>query len=329
MISVLLPYRNARATIGEAIGSVLRELGGDDELVAIDDGSTDGSGRIVGSMHDARIRRLETAGIGVARALAVGLDAARGEILGRMDADDVSLAGRFAAEREMLEGDPSLGAVGVQIEVFGVESEGMRAYVAWQNALVSAEDHARAIYVESPLCHPATMIRRSALEAVGGFRDTSWPEDWDLWMRMHRGGFGLAKVPRVLFRWRRSPTTVTSRDPRCAPDRLLAARAFHLAAELGDRSFAIWGAGRAGRRLARELETHGRRVTFFGDIDPRKIGKTSRGAPIVEAEAAMKRARDEQAYFVVSVATPGARDIVRSRLDRAGFVERRDYVCAS
>jgi glycosyltransferase involved in cell wall biosynthesis len=322
MISVLLPFRDAAATLGEAAESVLRDLGEDDEIVAIDDGSTDGS---ADHLQDARIRVVGSRGAGIAAALATGLETARGDLVARMDADDVSLPGRFAAQRELLDGDASLGAVGVRIEVFGVESEGMRAYVDWQNALVTAEDHARAIYVESPLCHPSTMMRREALITAGGFTDPPWPEDWDLWMRMHRAGFGLAKVPRVLFRWRRSPSSVTSRDPRCAPDRLLAARAFHLAAELGDRRFAIWGAGRAGRRLARELESHGRHASFFADIDPRKIGRTSRGVPIIDAEDAMK----EKTFLVVAVATPGARDIVRGRLERAGFVERRDYVCAS
>ncbi len=326
MISVLLPYRDAAATIAEALASVLADLAPDDEVVAIDDGSRDRSRAIVESVRDTRIRTLESGGIGVAGALAAGLEAARGELVGRMDADDVSLAGRFAAERALLEADASLGAVGVQVEVFGAESETMRAYVAWQNALVAAEDHARAIFVEAPLCHPTALVRREALARAGGFRDPPWPEDWDLWMRLHRAGFGLAKVPRVLFRWRRSPASVTARDARCAPERLIEARAFHLAPLLDLRAeFAIWGAGKAGRRLARALEAHGKRPRFFADIDPGKIGRTARGAPILSAEDAMR----ERVFLVVAVAAPGARDVVRARLAAAGGVERADFVCAS
>jgi glycosyltransferase involved in cell wall biosynthesis len=333
VISVLLPYRDAEGTIAQALASVLGDLDPGDEVIAIDDGSRDGSAAPVAqaAARDARVRMVQAGGRGVAAALADGLTAARGELIGRMDADDVSLAGRFAAARELLTSNRSLAAVGVQVDVFGAESETMRRYVAWQNALVDAEDHARAIYVESPLCHPSTLLCRAALEAVGGFRDAPWPEDWDLWMRLHRAGFGLAKVPRVFFRWRRTPSSVTARDPRCAAARLLEARAHYLAAELGmrDRAFAVWGAGRAGRRLARALVTHGRRPSFFADIDPHKVGRKAFGIPILCAAAAMARARADGAAFVVAVAAPGARDIVRARLVAAGFHERVDFVCAS
>jgi FlaA1/EpsC-like NDP-sugar epimerase len=116
---------------------------------------------------------------------------------------------------------------------------------------------------------------------------------------------------------------VTARDPRCAPERLVEARAFHLAHSLDE--FAIWGAGKAGRRLARALEAHGKRPRFFADIDPGKIGGTARGVPIVSADDAMRGG----VFLVVAVAAPGARDVVRARLAAAGLVERRDFVCAS
>ena len=316
MISVLLPFRDAEATLGEAIASVLADMSPDDELVAIDDGSTDRSAARV--PDDRRVVRVATGGVGIAGALAEGLRASRGELVARMDADDVSLPGRLTAEARLLAKDPSLGAVACRIEVFGAESEGMRAYVAWQNAIVTPAEHAANVLVESPLCHPATTIRRSALEAVGGFRDPAWPEDWDLWLRLHAAGFGLAKVPDVLFRWRRSPGALTSRDPRCAPDRLVLARAHYLAARL-DRPFVIWGAGDTGKRLARALEAYDRRAAFFVDVDPRK--RVARDRPVVEAEQAMARAKAEGLLVVVAVGAPGARDTVLGRLANAGVTD--------
>src|SRR5690606_31897792 len=111
--------------------------------------------------------------------------------IGRMDADDVSLPGRFAAERALLEANPRLGAVGVQVALFPAFGEGMARYVAWQNALVTPDDHARSLLVEAPLCHPSTLLRRSALDAIGGYRDVSWAEDVDLWLRLDAAGFAL------------------------------------------------------------------------------------------------------------------------------------------
>lgn len=333
VISVLLPFRDAHATIAEAARSVLADMGAADELVAVDDGSTDASARVLEELDDRRLVLVRAAPpgapVGIARALSFGLDVARGEWIARMDADDVSLPGRLAAERALLLADRSLGAVGVRVELFGDESEGMAGYVAWQNRAVTPEDHARAIFVEAPLCHPSTMLRREALERANGWRDAPWPEDWDLWMRLHAAGFGLAKVPRVLFRWRRSRGAVTTTDPRCARPALVRARAHHLAPLLRARAgaFTIWGAGDTGKRLARALEAHDLRPAFFVDVDPRK--RSARGASVVPAESAMARARAEGLFVVVAVGAPGARDIVRARLFGAGFEEGASFVCAA
>jgi FlaA1/EpsC-like NDP-sugar epimerase len=107
-------------------------------------------------------------------------------------------------------------------------------------------------------------------------------------------------------------------------------RATHLATHLdrwGGR-FAIWGAGPSGRRLARALEAHKRRATFFIDIDPRKIGRVARRVAIVDPETGVARARQEEVLILVVVAARGARDLVRTRLGDEGMTEGADYLCA-
>ena len=341
-ISVLLPYRDAAVTLAEAMQTVLADLGGGDELVAIDDGSSDGSAAIAraiaGAQDGARARvvLVESGGTasyaaGMVGALTRGLDAARGELVGRMDADDISLAGRFAAERELLESDATIAAVGVMVEAFPAPTPGMERYVAWQGSVVSRADHARAIFIESPLCHPSTLIRGDALRAVGGYREVAWAEDYDLWLRLDAAGYGLAKVPSVLFRWRMRPASVWRTDPHCTPARFVEARAHYLAIRLRARGggFAIWGAGKTGRRLARALEAHELRPTAFLDIDPRKIGREARGIAIVDAADGMSRATRDALLLIVAVGTAGARDVVRARLSAAGLVEGQSFLCAA
>jgi hypothetical protein len=247
-----------------------------------------------------------------------------------MDADDVSLPGRFAAQARLLDAEPRVGAAGTRVEPFaegGPVGEGLARYVAWQNTLVSIEDHARELFVESPLCHPSVMMRRAALDDAGGWRDVAWAEDYDLWLRMHAAGWGLAKVPEVLFRWRHHAHRATFRDARYAPPRFTDARAFYLAPRLANerRAVTVWGAGPTGKRLARALEAHGVAAARFVDIDPRKIGGVARGAPIV-GESALAR-RDD--FVVVAVGARGARQLIRARLAELGFVEGHDFVCAA
>ncbi len=339
-ISVLLPFRNAETTLAEAMTSVLDDLSADDELVAIDDGSSDASVTIASAIaaRDARVVLTSSGGTaasaaGIANALNRGVDAARGDLLGRMDADDVSLAGRFAAERELLEADATLGAVGVQVEPFPAPAAGMQRYLAWQNSLVTPSDHARAIFVEAPLCHPTALIRRSALEHVGGFREVAWPQDYDLWLRLDAAGFGLAKVPRVLFRWRIHAGSVTWQSPKNSRARFLEARASFLAERLRvlgrGPTFAVWGAGQTGRRLARALEAHALRPAAFVDIDPAKVGRRAREVVITDAHEGIARAASREWMLVVAVGEAGARDVVRQRLLAAGLVEGVAFVCAA
>jgi len=305
-------------------------MGGNDELVLVDDGSTDAgptaAKRWVNA--DPRVTLVTTPSTGIAAALNLGLERCKGVYIARMDADDVSLLGRLPEERAMLDTHPSLGAVACQIELFGAPGPEMERYAAWQNAIVTPAEHARAIFVEAPICHPSTMLRRAALDAVGGFRVGPFAEDYDLWLRLSAAGWEIAKVPSVLFRWRIHPNSTTWTDPRFTEDAHRELRAEHLARKL-DRPFALWGAGQCGRRLSRALEAHGPRPAYFIDIDPKKIGRTARGRPIVSMEAGVARAREESLLIIAAVAAPGARDLVRAHLDARGFREGTDYFCAA
>jgi glycosyltransferase involved in cell wall biosynthesis len=308
-------------------------MGSDDELVLVDDGSTDAgptaAKRWVST--DPRVTLVTTAGTertGIVAALDLGLERCNGAFIARMDADDESLPGRFAAQRAMLDDNPALGAVASKIELFGAPGPGMERYATWQNGILTPAEHARAIFVEAPICHPSTMLRRAALDAVGGFRAGPFAEDYDLWLRLVAAGWEIAKVPTVLFRWRIHPNSTTWTDPRFTEDAHRALRAEHLARKL-DRPFALWGAGQCGRRLARALEAHGPRPAYFIDIDPKKIGRTTRGRPIVSMEAGVAEARERNLLIIAAVAAPGARDLVRAHLDAHGFREGVDYFCAA
>jgi GT2 family glycosyltransferase len=328
VISVVLPYKDAASTLGDAIDSVLAEAACG-ELIAVDDGSSDDSSVIVkrAAARDRRVVPVSTGGVGVAEALATGVEHARGELIGRMDADDVSLPGRLAAARALLDRSPSLAVAAVRVEAFPAPGPGLCRYVAWQNGLLSPEDHARDVFVEAPVCHPSVVMRRAALDAVGGYRPSSWPEDYDLWLRLCAAGWGIAKSPEVLFRWRHHDGRVTLRDPRCSAEAILDLRARALAAALERRGapFVVWGAGRTGKRLARGLEAEGFRPEAFLDIDPKKIGGVARGKPILSYAEVTRLGL----FVIVAVGAQGARDSIRKHLRSAGLHDPGDFVCAA
>jgi len=63
--------------------------------------------------------------------------------------------------------------------------------------------------VESPLCNPSTLVRRSALDQVGPWHEGDFPEDWQHWLRFLEQGHRLTCLPEVLHRWRDSDTRLT------------------------------------------------------------------------------------------------------------------------
>lgn len=328
---MLLPYRDAAPTLDEALASVLSDRSAEIEVLAVDDGSTDESASIVAShaRRDPRVRALRGDGRGLVAALEHARREARAPLLARMDADDVSLPGRFGAQRAALLADPTLAAVGTRVEVFatdGEPGEGMAHYVAWMNGLTTTRDHSRELFVESPLCHPSVAMRADAVAAVGGYREGDFAEDYELWLRLDAAGFGLAKIPRTLLRWRQHANQTTFRDPRYRPETFRVLKARFLVPRLArdPRPLTVWGAGPIGRRLVRELEGHGVRATRFLDIDPKKIGRTARDLPIEDSREAHLRH-----FTLVAVGARGARELVRAQLVSRGFVEGHDFLCAA
>jgi glycosyltransferase involved in cell wall biosynthesis len=331
-LAVLLPVRNAAATLPAAVGSILRQGERDLAVVCVDDGSTDDTPAVLDRLaaRDRRVVVVRGPGEGIARALGRGLALVDAPLVARMDADDVAHPARLGLQREALEADPALAAVGSQVALFprAVVRAGMARYEAWLNGLTTPALVERDLLVEAPLVHPAATIRRDRLEAIGGWRDGPFPEDYDLWLRLAAAGGRLGNVPRTLLRWRESPGRLTRTDPRYALARHVALKCAHLARVVlpGRREVALWGAGETGRAFAAALEREGLRVVLFVEVDRKKIGRTVRGAPVISFED-VGRARGLP--LLVAVGAPGARDLIRAELGRRGFEELRDFRCVA
>jgi cellulose synthase/poly-beta-1,6-N-acetylglucosamine synthase-like glycosyltransferase len=331
-VAILLPVRDAAATVWGAAVSVLRGRYRDLTLVAVDDGSTDGSGAVLERLaaRDARVRVLRSGGEGIALALDRALAATDSELVARMDADDVSWPGRLAEQVEALDAGPELAVVGARVRLFprAQVRDGMRRYVAWLNTLTTPGLVARDLFVEAPLCHPATLLRRSALAAVGGWRGGDFPEDYDLWLRLAGRGFRMANLPRTLLDWREGPARLTRTDPRYGLDRHVALKCAALASGplRGVAEVALWGAGETGRAFADGLLRERIRVAAFVEVDLKKVGRTIRGAPVHHFEE-VERLRGLP--LLVAVGAAGARELIRSELQKRGFEELRDYRCVA
>jgi len=329
LLSVLLPARNAQATLEEALESMALQTFGDFHLVAVDDGSTDATGAILDewARRDRRVEVVRGPGLGIVAALNEGLKRCHGAFVARMDADDVALPRRFEDQLAMLEDQPELAAVGGQVEIFPREemAPGLRAYEAWINSLTSARTVLRECFVESPLVHPAAMIRSSALREAGGWRDDGWAEDYALWLELLARGLPLANVPQVLLRWRDRPERLTRTHQAYEARSLLRLKARYLARmRVKSGRCIVWGAGKTGRALMRALAAEAVRVELFVDIDPAKVGRRLHGVPVVSPE---QLSGYGGTHLIAAVGARGARALIREHLERKGWVEIEQFTC--
>ena len=200
-ISVVLPVYNAEAYVGEAVESILAQSFTDFELIAINDGSTDGSGAILRELaaRDTRIVLVERPNDGLVSALNEGIESARAEFIARMDADDVAMPERFALQHARMVKEPELAVLGSLIR--WMDRVGNIIELAKQP--LTPEAIARCLEQGCPVAHPTVMMRRGAVLKVGGYRK-AFPhaEDYDLWLRMSDLGYAIANLPRPLLNYR-------------------------------------------------------------------------------------------------------------------------------
>lgn len=338
-ISVLLPVRDAGETLDACLASLHGQKWTDWECLAIDDHSSDDSAAILAkwARRDPRIRPLSAPDPGgIVSALEEGRRQARALLVARQDADDLSDSSRLSRQIEAMRADDSLAVLGCMTRSDREPRPGMRRYLDWLSSCTDPAICAQEIWVESPIAHPTAMIRAAVLEEVGGYRERGWPEDYDLWLRIHRSGGGIRNLPEVLYEWSDSPERLSRNDHRYAPDAFLRCRLHHLRRWFAEqriaRPLAVWGAGRDGRRLARAWETElsqpgpaAASIAAFVDIDPRKIGGKRRDRPVLGFLDARRNLPD--AFYLVAVGVEGARDMIRSDLASEGLSEGSDFLC--
>jgi glycosyltransferase involved in cell wall biosynthesis len=330
-VSVLLPVRNAAGTLSLCLGSIARQKGCRLECVVVDDGSSDESAAIAEKFAaaDRRFRVLRREPLGIVAALNEGMDHCHAPFVARMDADDWMHSLRLRLQGDALRVHPDWSGVGCHVRLFPrkVLRGGLRDYEAWLHSIREADQVRAERFIECPLPHPTWMLRRPVL-ARFRYRDSDWPEDYELLLRMLGQGELLGVVPRRLLGWREGESRLWRRDPRYGRRRFGACRAHYIAQGplRGRETYHLWGFGETGKALRHDLAAHGKRPAAIIELHPRRLGECIHGAPVVPPEALPTLPR---LPLLVSVAGAAPRAEIRAQLASWGFCEGADYFCAA
>lgn len=336
-VSVLMPVRNAAATLPATLDSLLAQTHPAFELVAVNDGSSDATGEVLAAYATKAwpcpVRSVTLPPSGIVPALNAGLAVARGAYVARMDGDDLCHPERLARQAAYLDAHPETALVACRVAFGGdrAASGGYARYVDWTNTLLTHEQISLGRFRESPLAHPSVTFRKDAVLALGGYRDGPFPEDYELWLRMLDAGLGMHKLEAELLAWNDSPGRLSRTDPRYAVDSFYELKARYLARWLKRTNphhprVTVIGAGRVARKRADHLLAHGVVIDAYVDIDPRKVGKIVHGRPVLHREAL----ETPGARFLVSfVAGHGVGGDITRFLTSRGYHPGRDFILAA
>lgn len=213
-VSAIITAYNSEDFVAEAISSVLEQTCPVDEIVVVDDGSTDHTRDIVEQFSQRGVRYIyqENGGPGAARNC--GIRETSGELIAFLDADDVWLKDKIKMQREFLSEHPEVALVS--------------GFAWWWNMIeddrfISGEvpksiaSLRRDIMVHNKIGNPSrVMLRRSVFSEVGVFdKNIRWGQDWDLWIRIiTRYNAAILPAPVIEYRWHEKNLSHTSRWER-------------------------------------------------------------------------------------------------------------------
>jgi len=273
-----MPVKSTGPFLSECLDSILNQSISDWELLAVDDHSDDESFQILRryAEKDRRIVAIKNEGHGIIFALRAAYKIAKGTFITRMDSDDLMATRKLELlSAELLRSEAGTLATGF-VEYFS-DTElgaGYKSYANWLNALTEKAKNFDDIYRECSIPSPCWMVSKFDFDQSGGFNADIYPEDYDLAFRFRKSNLKIRSVKETLHYWRDYSSRTSRTDPNYADNRFTALKVLHFIDQDLDRDrvLVLWGAGRKGKQIAKELKM--RNISFRWICNnPQKIGK--------------------------------------------------------
>jgi len=327
MISILLPVFNAAPYLRACLASIRNQSFKDWELLAVNDYSTDESALILSEFAaiDARISFFNNQEKGIIPALRMAFQHSQGDFITRMDADDLMPIDKLADLHDALLRKGTGHVVTGTVAYFSDTGlgDGYKKYETWLNSLVDQHTHFEDLYRECVLPSPAWLIHRTDLIAAGGFDANRYPEDYDLCFRFYKQNFKIIGIPERVHLWRDHPDRTSRNNPTYADQNYLALKLYwflklHYNRE---RPFAIWGAGKKGKFMARYFLKQNCNFHWVTN-NTKKQGINIYEQVLTSPEIL---ADNKNMMILIAVATPSARTEIEDFLSKKNKQRGKDY----
>lgn len=199
-VSALITTYNYGQYLAGAIESVLGQTLRPDEIIVVDDGSTDDTAAIVARYADRSVRYIYKENGGIASARNVGIRESTGALIAFLDADDRWLREKTALQVEHFRRHPQVGLVtGSEWQVW--EDKGTKPWLLKRKAVGAAYIYPQILVENLVGTSSLTMIRRECFKKVGPLDErVGLGQDWDMWIRIAKS-FPVGVIERPLIHY--------------------------------------------------------------------------------------------------------------------------------
>jgi glycosyltransferase involved in cell wall biosynthesis len=318
-----MPVKNAGKYLKPCLNSILAQSYKDWELIAINDASTDGSD-IVLSDYAAVYINIHTAdseGIGIVNALQRAYGICSGNVIHRMDADDLMPVNKLEQMVSAVEmGTVVTGKVSYFCDDQKV-GNGFEKYTAWLNGLMESGDFWRDTYRECPIPSSAWMMYRDDFERIGRFDSAFMPEDYDLAFRIWKNGLKVTRLNKVVHHWRDSATRTSRNESQYFPLAYLPLKVhYFIALERNKKPLVLCGAGKKGKLVAKELLAKGEYFIWVTN-NRNKIGRDIYGV-VIQSEGGVDY---KNTQTILAISSPDEQVVLQKELDERNLQNNEGY----
>ncbi len=207
-VSAVLTVYNGERYLNEALDAVLSQTRPPDEVVVVDDGSTDGTARLLEG-YGSEIRVVHQPNAGHPAGFNRGFREAQGEYLARCDADDIWNANKLECQLAAIDAHPEVDICFTAARTFGRIEQPFSSHPG--SGILEPASFARTLYRRNMVCSSSVLIRRATFERLGPFCEPLITEDYEYWMRALKAGAVFFYEPRTLVSYRLHDGNVTNK----------------------------------------------------------------------------------------------------------------------
>lgn len=263
LVSILMPVYNAENYLEACLGSICKQLYPHWQLIAINDFSTDKSKELLQQFasREKRIQVYDNDSKGIIPALRKAFRFSSGNMITRMDADDIMHPAKLLEMTSLLKSQGKGHLITAYVSYFSENQlgEGYRRYAEWLNELAAKGKNFDEIYRECVIPSPCWLTYRSDLEHAGAFESDIYPEDYELCFRFRSINLKVRAVKKVLHYWRDHSHRTSRISPDYADNSFLDLKLSYFLKEDYNKleRLIVWGAGRKGKYIAKHLSDAG------------------------------------------------------------------------